>query len=498
MSRDYMFQAAPIITKSKYLIGLQCLKYLWIKQNRPQELPQISQAQERIFEQGQFVGEFAKKLYPEGVDIPYTGFKESIEQTKKLLPLRKTLFEASILAGRYYSRIDILEPADGQAWNIIEVKSATSLNEVYYFDVAFQRYCLEQAGMPVARCYLMHINNQYVRQGEIEPDQLFIKEDITKRSEEYLSDIKANLSKMEKTISEANCPEIKIGLHCNSPYECALKEICWNFLPEDNLFTLYRVKKAEAYDLLASGLLDIKDLPDDFNLNLKQQIQRKCLRSNNPYINKEEIAEFIDSLEFPLYFLDFETFGGPVPLYDYTRPYQQVPFQFSLHILESFSAKPTHHSYLADGKKDPRPEILQKLKNLLGSQGTIIAYNMSFEINRLKESAEAYKEYQDWVFSLIPRFVDLLSPFRNFSYYHPRQKGSASIKNIAFPLTGKSYEGMEIADGGTASAEYARVTFEDANEEERKRVYQALLKYCEFDTRIMIDILYALRDLISS
>ena len=207
--------------------------------------------------------------------------------------------------------------------------------------------------------------------------------------------------------------------------------------------------------------------------------------------------EFLDELQYPLYFIDFETFMSAIPPYDNTGPFDNIPFQFSLHHVERPGSEPTHHAYLADGKKDPRPETLSRLKGLLGTKGTIIAYNMSFEITRLKECAEAFPEYRKWVEELIPRFTDLLVPFRGFDYYHPSQKGSAGIKKLALPLTGRSYDDMDIGEGGMASDEYVRVTFGKALGSEKQRVYEALLKYCELDTRVMIDIIEALRKIIS-
>jgi len=485
-----------VITKSKYLIGLQCLKHLWTVLNHPEKIPEISKSQDNIFEQGNIVGELAKSLYPGGINIPYHNFTDSIKQTEKLLPSRKTLFEASILASPNYARVDILKPSSSGSWDIIEVKSSTNVHEVNYYDVAFQRYCLEKSGIKVSKCYLMHINNQYVRCGEIDLTELFIKEDVTRESKEYGQGIETRLEKMSETISSKKCPDIKIGPHCTSPYECPLKETCWSFLPENNIFTLYRFRKAEAFKLLDSGVADIKDIPDTIQLNNNQHIQRECVKSKKPHIDKEKVIDFIKSLEFPLYLIDFETFGNPIPPYDYSMPYRQIPFQFSLHVLETPDSEPAHYSYLADGEKDPRSEILSRLKKLLHEKGTIMAYNMSFEIGRLKECAEVFKEYQDWVSKLIPRFTDLLAPFRSFSYYHPLQKGSASIKRLTPPLINKSYEGMEIADGGSASAEYVRVTFGKAASDERRQVYSALLKYCELDTHVMIDILAALKKIV--
>ena len=488
----------PFLSKSKYLVGLQCLKLLWYNYNAKDKLPSIDAKTQAIFDQGHEVGKLVQTLFPDGISAgEEADFKTVIDRTASLLSKRKPIFEAGFLYKNTYARADILNPVKGGKWDIIEVKSSASIKDVNYYDVAFQRYCFEGAGIDISRCYLMYINNQYVRKGDIDPSQLFIKEDITDELEKYSRDIDGRLKKMCEVIASRKCPEIKIGLHCSDPYGCVLESECWKFLPDDNIFTLYRLKETDAFKLLDKGVLKISDIPDNVKLNANQIIQLECVRSGKAHINKAGIKDFLSQLQFPLYFLDFETFMSAIPPYDNSRPFRNIPFQFSLHRLEKLDSNPLHHAYLADGSKDPRPEILSRLKELLGKEGTIIAYNMSFEIARLKECAEAFPKYQKWVDRLIPRFTDLLTPFRSFDYYHPSQKGSAGIKKLAPPLVGTSYDDMDIGEGGLASSEYVRVTFGKVLGSEKQRVYEALLKYCELDTQVMIDIVRALKKIVS-
>ena len=490
-------RASPFLSKSKYLVGLQCPKLLWYNYNAKDKLPPIDAGTQAIFDQGHEVGKIAQMLFPGGITIgEEANFKKVIDLTLPLLTKRKPLFEPGFLYKNTYARPDVLNPAKSGKWDIIEVKSATSIKDVNYHDVAFQRYCFEGAGIGISRCYLMYINNQYVRKGDVAPNELFTKEDVSEASKEYAKDIEERLKKMCEIIASKKCPDVKIGLQCDDPYECPLKPVCWNFLPENSIFTLYRFKKEEAFKLLDKGVLEINDIPDSIELNSRQLIQRECVRNGKAHIDKAGVKDFLDRLQFPLYFLDFETFGPAIPPYDNSMPYRQIPFQFSVHLWKTPGSKPVHHSYLADARTDPRPEILSRLKGLLGKKGSIIAYNMSFETSRLKECAEAFPEYQEWFNALSPRFIDLLTPFRAFHYYHPSQKGSASIKRITPPLTDKSYEDMEIANGGLASSEYVRVTFGDVLGSERQRVYEALLKYCELDTQVMIDIIEGLRKVV--
>lgn len=487
----------PVISKSKYLSGLQCHKLLWYQYNRPDEIPTPDAGTQAIFDAGQEVGKLAQSLFPGGIAIKWDRNAEKmLEPTKKLLAERKPIFEAAVKYGSAYSIADILAPADNNSWNLIEVKSSTAVKDINLPDVAIQSYVCQNSGIKLDKLFLMHINNQYIRQGDIEPEKLFTKEDITAQTQELLLQVEPNLEKMVKIIQSAECPAIKIGPHCSNPYECPLTEMCWSFLPENNVFSLYRGKTL-GFELLQQKVQKLAEIPPGTKLNSSQSIQVKCAKTNKPYIDKKGIAKFLSALQYPLYFLDFETVAPAIPFYDGTRPYQNIPFQFSLHILEKEGGKPEYHSFLAEGKADPRPEILKELKLLLGNGGSIIAYNAGFETGCLDGCAEMYPQYSEWVARIKQRVIDLLGPFKSFCYYHPEQDGSVSLKSVLPALTGKGYEGMEIADGGTASREYARVTFGDVSEEERQKVRKDLVEYCGLDTEGMIWIVEELTKLIS-
>ncbi|GAH72878.1 unnamed protein product, partial [marine sediment metagenome] len=258
---------------------------------------------------------------------------------------------------------------------------------------------------------------------------------------------------------------------------------CWRFLPDNHIFNLYG-SKDKAAGLFNKGVLSIKDIPDWYNLNFKQKIQLECAKTEKPKINKSEILKFINGLEYPLYFLDFETFSTAIPLYEGVRPYQRIPFQYSIHILDAIDGQPSHYDFLAEGAEDPREELLLNLKYKIDETGSIIVYYESFERGVLKELAEAFPDYSQWIDSILTRIVDLYKPFGNFHYYHSSQKGSASVKNVLPAITGLSYEGMEIADGMAASVYFLYICGNyDINEsrpakEEVEKVRKSLIKYC--------------------
>ena len=483
-----------LLTKSKYLYGIQCPRYLWVACNDPSRIPERDAATQHIFDQGHLVSELAKRLFPVGIDVPIEDFRGNIAMTKRLLNDRRPLFEAGMLCGRVYSRVDILNPVNDDEWDIIEVKSSTSVKEVNLHDVSFQRLCCEDGGLKIRKCFLAHINNQYFRNGAIDPEQLFVLQDVSDEVAAVGEGIRDRSTEMLEVIGAPSCPEMTIGAHCSDPYPCPLTD-CWNSLPEHHVFTLYRGSK-KSDELYHSGVFSIADIPASCKLNDKQRIQCDCVVSGQPYLDKASVRGFLSSLRYPLYYLDFETISPAVPLFDGTRPYQKIPFQFSLHVQAGPGTGVQHFGYLADGPQDPRPELLEHLREVIGSEGSIVVYNQSFEEGALTDLGTAFPEYREWTQSVIARLADLFVPFRNFHYYHPQQKGSASIKSVLPAIAGKGYEGLAIADGEMASIAFMNVTYGEVSEEERQRVRSDLIAYCGLDTEGMTRIVERLRELV--
>ncbi len=482
-----------LLSKSKYLNGLQCPYYIWIQFHEPAKIPETDPITQYIFDQGHLVGELAKKLIPEGIDIPTDDFKGNIDKTRELLKERKPLFEAGILAGKLYSRVDILSPAGEDGWDIVEVKSSTSVKDVHIDDVAYQRYCCSQAELNIRKCRLALINNQYVKDGGIDPEGLFNIHDITNQVEEASTGIQDRIDGILEVINQETCPEMIIGPHCRDPYECPLTD-CWDFLPEHSVFSLYYGGK-KSFAMYDSGIITIGEIPGDYKLSDKQRIQQICVASGEPHVDREAIRSFLSSLEYPLYYLDFETIGPAVPLFNGVKPYQNIPFQFSVHEVQDEQSLPAHYSYLASGTNDPRPVLLAELEKVLGNSGSIIAYNKGFEEGILRDLADAFSECSEWIEQVCNRLVDLLVPFRNFDYYHPAQKGSASLKNVLPAITGRGYADLEINDGQIASIDFLAATYGDMPEEEAVQVMVNLEKYCDRDTEGMIWIVDKLREL---
>ena len=467
-----------LLSKSKYLIGLQCPKHLWLSVHDPSRIPEPDESTQYRFSQGHLVGELAKKVFLKGIDVPVEDFSKNLKLSKEFLSKRKPLFEAAFMFENLYSRADILNPVNKDEWDIIEVKSGTSVKEPNVDDVTFQNYCYTKSGLKIRKCILMHINNEFVKNGKIDPNKLFTQTEISDEVKE--TDVK--VSEMLKIMNLKECPSCLIGVHSIKPYECPLKDECWSSLPDDNIFDLYSGGK-KCFDLYEKGIESIADIPDDYKLSSNQSIQKEC-SSGKVHIEKSKIKEFLSTLIYPLHYLDFETYSTTIPLYDGLKPYQAIPFQFSLHVDSKKSVK--HHSFLST-LGDSRLEFLKALKAVIGPTGSIVAYNQSFEKNILKSLSVMYPSYKNWVDSILDRFVDLLIPFRKFYYYNPKQKGSASIKYVLPAITGKDYSGLGIADGETASLEYMNMIHgPKQTKEEIMKIREDLENYCKLDTEGMV------------
>jgi hypothetical protein len=456
--------------------------------NEKDKIPPIDEGTQATFDQGHEVGEWAKKRYPDGIEVPFGDFKGTIEKTKELVAQRKVIFEASFLFENCYSRADILVPVDDDQWDVIEVKSATKVKDENIEDVAFQRFVMEGCGLKIRRCHLMFINNEYIRQGDIDPRQLLTMDDITEDVDLKLSLVMENVAEMWNVINGAK-PDIKIGCQCNEPYDCDLKSICWAHLPENNVTQLYWAGK-KAFPLIDAGYEAIADVPAD-KLSDKQKIQQETVISGKTHIEATPIKDWLSHLGYPLFHFDFETVAPAVPLFDGTRPFQQVPFQFSLHIQQK-DGSVEHIEFLHTEFSDPRPSLIKAMK-AIGPKGTILAFNMGFEKGRIREMAEAFPNEKEFLLGLNDRMDDLIIPFKNFWIHDVKQHGSNSIKAVLPAFTTTSYDGMVICKGDQASREWLRVV---KGAEDKEAVFEELRKYCQQDTQAMIDVLECIRLLI--
>ncbi len=483
-----------LLTKSNYLLGLQCPKLLWVAKNDKQRMPEPDNSAKHNFMMGDIIGVLATKAFSGGIDLANLGFMENINKTKEAVKNRETIYEAGIMVDSLFSRADVLLPVGEDEWDIIEVKSATKVKDINVHDVSFQRYTYEKAGLKIRKCFLMHINNEYVKDGAIEPEELFVQTDITEKVTEYSEGIEKRIKDMLKIIGSKKELKYDISLSCEDPYDCSLMDECWKNVPEGSVFEFSRMFKKKCFELHDGGIVCLNEVPEDIKLNDKQKIQRRLAFDGGKHVDKRAIKNFLGNLKYPIYYLDFETINPAIPKFDGMKPYQRIPFQFSLHIQKEKGGKCEHISFLAEGTSDPRPKFMQALKDNLGEEGSVLVYNQAFEKGVMNESAMALQEFMPWYTNnIFSRIKDLWDVFKDFAYYDPKQKGSTSIKYVLPILSDLKYDDLDIGNGMLASLEYERVTYEsDVSDDDRAKVMAALEKYCELDTFAEVEIVKAL------
>lgn len=502
------------ISKSRFISYCQCPKKLWLEVNRPQLAGEMDQT---VFKNGTMVGELAQDLFPGGTLVKFDASDpENIAQmllhTKDLIDKQTSIiYEAAFSAGGLLAICDILvrsktfnsESKQGSeiSYDIYEVKSSTSLKDVYLKDVAFQQHVLVACGIPIGDTYVVYINNQYVRKGQLDIQRLFTIQRVSEQAAEIQNDIVATLPDVFKLLAMDKEYLRDIGFQCSNPYDCQFKTYCWSHVPEQSVFDIKNLSKKKKFDYYNRGIITFEDLQDhDIVLNKGQKMQLDAELEQCVSINKDAIAKFLESLFFPLYFLDFETFMTPIPPYNGTRAYQQIPSQYSLHYLDAPVGQLKHREFLAEEGLDPRLPLIESLLNDIPPSGCILAYNMSFEKSIIKNLAESFFEHSDALMNIHDNIIDLMGPFKNKYYYTKEMEGSYSIKYILpalFPDDPElSYENLDLIHNGN-DAMNAYVTLADLPEDERLKMRQSLLEYCKLDTLAMVKIWEKLKELIN-
>jgi len=480
--------------------GRQCLKRLWLYNYRKDLIPPVDPAQRQLFDQGHAIGELAREYFPGGalVDADYLHIPEAIKHTTELIAGKaKAIYEGALVFNNVLVRCDILKRNEDGSWDLIEVKGSTEVKEEHLYDVAIQRYAAEGAGLKIRKTELMHIDNAFVKNGPINTKKFFTLEDISEETAEITAEIDKDLEKFIKVLASSKEPKIGIGQHCSAPYECEFCGYCWKNVPEYSIYDIPRLNWEKKNLLKEMGILRFKDVPASFDLNDGQRLYLEVEKTGKTILNKPELKNFLKKFNYPVYYIDFETIMPWLPLYDGTRPYQQIPFQVSLHIQTKPGGKANHLEYLGDGKNDPRPDLVSFLLKNIGTEGTILAYNASFEIKRIEELAEAFPKHSKALLALTDRIEDLMKPFQARAYVHPKFQGRYSIKKVLPALIpGMTYEGMGVANGGDAQIAYLNILSGKLSPKESKKTQKNLKVYCGQDTLAMVKILEHLHNVV--
>lgn len=486
------------LSKLTFVKSLQCQKALYLNKHHKELRGVISSSQQAIFDQGIQVGELSQQLFPNGIDVSpeeYYDFSKSIESTKKLLKQDSVvIYEAAFEYDGVLCALDILVKENGVI-KAYEVKSSTEVKSVYIQDAGLQFYVMQACGYEPDDISIVHINNQYERLGELEIDKLFSIISIYQDVLAFQNDVPMHIEEASKTLDKNDSPRIDIGPHCEDPYACDFMGHCWQHIPEYSVFDISRLRSNKKFELYNKGAVDILDVPHDY-LNANQILQVESERNGSIQIDQIQIKSFLDGLNYPLHFLDFETFMTAVPLFDNIRPYQQTVFQYSLHIQVNPGEELKHFEFLAEANgKDPRKLFAEQLINDCNKKGDILVYNIGFESSRLKELKAIFPDKSDALQTIIDRMVDLMVPFQKKYYYAPDLKGSYSIKKVLPSLVPElNYSELEIQEGGTAMEVFKNMIL-GSFAGDIKGTRKALLEYCKMDTWAMVKILERLREM---
>ena len=493
------------LSKSKYCKGVQCEKILWLSKYKS-ELAK-KENNDAILENGRKVGEFAKGLFGDYIDVFDDDDSVMIEKTGKLLEDKPNIItEATFSYDDNLCRVDILKN-DVDGVEIYEVKSSTKIKDIFLDDIAYQYFVLSNLGLTVKKACIVHLNNKtYVRGKELDINQLFDIVDLTDivwKKQDEIKDKIDEINSFMEIHGEDNEPQIDLGIHCCEPYHCAFWQYCSHDLPENNVFDLKgRMWKSTKFKKYHEGKISFEDLQnDDLSERYLEQIDFE-LNNREPKIDKDAIKEVLDSLKYPLYFLDYETINPAIPEFEGTKAYQQIPFQYSLHIKQEEGAPLEHKEFLAEvNDENMIRTFAESMVNNIPEDGSVIVYNQKFEKSLVNEKlAEMYPDLNDEIKRINDNMVDFMVPFEKRKYYTKEMKGSHSIKYVLpalFPDDVElDYSKLQLIHKGD-EASNAFLTLKNQTPEKQKEIRDALLKYCELDTYAMVKIWEKFKEVIN-
>jgi hypothetical protein len=482
------------ISKSEYMMFLRHPAWLWLKKHDKSKLPPVDDNTQAMFDAGNLFETYAEQLFPDGVKVGFNNYDEYLtmpERTNKVLDNgAKTIFQGRFEHEQLTFICDVITIVGEKEVDLYEIKSSTKAKPDHEFDLAFQMVVLEECGYKVRNIAVVHVNNQFVRNGEVDPKKLTGITDITEIVKSKRELTKKHIEQALKVANSTTSPNI-------SPSLARLGSL-------NEWLDIYRglvsVEPESIYDLCVIGaekigklesenVTKIIDIPESFPVSEKQELQIKATKQNKVLLKKEKIKEYLDTFKYPLYFFDYETLMSIVPYFDGIKPYQQVPFQYSLHILDSPDAEVRHVDYLHRENSNPVEPLSKTLQSQIGTEGSIITWNMSFEKRCNTLLGSLSPEFKEFYEGINERIVDLMIPFSKSWYVDKAFCGSASIKNVLPVLAPQlSYKVLGIQEGGSAQRLWMEAVLDGKRDEEKDKILSDLIEYCGLDTMAMVEI----------
>lgn len=510
------------LNKTRIKQGLQCQKSLYLQIYKPEWAKPLNRW--IIFDQGQKVHHEAYKKFLGHVLITASNSKQAQAKTKQAIKDQAPFVcEAFFSNNELGVRVDVLQ-IQKNYWNIIEVKFSSVVKKDHVWDVAVQKYILEKMNYKIQKCFVMYVNKDCVYP---HLENLFIQEDVTENVDYLQKSVSELEDRLKNTLSQNQIPQVPIGPYCHKPYPCRFISHCWKNLPSPSVFDIPGIGDI-AWDFYNEGQVKLSQIPQTA-LSNRQKIYQSVHLEKSFYIDKKKIKKEIELWNWPLYYLDFETISSPIPKFDRSKPFQQIPFQFSLFkqdkkieprqkIFTHYKEKNTKiqksspvdffnqvqsllvekEHYLHTDESDPRYKLVERLISSIGQTGSIVAYYKNFESDRLKELADLFPQFKDHLLDIESRLVDPLPLLQEYVCF--REFGSSwSMKNLAPVLLGEkwNYSKLKVQDGLMAQWAFNKMLGMDEEDSEKKEIKENLIKYCRQDVMclaLIVNWLYGITD----
>jgi hypothetical protein len=490
-----------LLSKSDYLLYLKHPAWLWLKKHDKGKLPPIDDNTQAIFDAGNLFEGYAEKLFDGGVRLGFSDYASYLaltEQTQEaLLGGEKIIFQARFETEQLTCICDVIEVVGDKTIDLYEIKSSTSAKPEHVVDLAFQVKVIEASGFTVRSVSVIHVNNQYVRQGEVSPAEICTTTNVTDKVRAKAEFTNSKIDEALVAVQLAEMPDptpANAGSGAFAEWLDIYKTLTSQ--PKDSIYDLCGLNAKKVEELERRGIRYITDIPDDFPLSPKQNLQIRAAKLGQQLILNEPIRDFLKTLQYPLHFLDYETLGSIVPAFDGLRPYQQLPFQYSVHVLDSPDAELRQVEYLHRDPSNPCQPLAEMLRNHIGDHGSVIVWNEGFEKSCNRTLAEEVPELADFLNSVNERIIDLMLPFARGWFVDKDFNGSASIKKVLPVVVPElSYKALGIQEGASAQRLWMQAVIDSKDHIDKEVLFADLIEYCKLDTLAMVEIFNVLRKL---
>lgn len=485
------------LSKSSLIKGIQCSKALYLYKYHYDLKDPVSRVQQEKFNRGHKVGKLAQSLFPGGKDCTppnIMSYDQSIKATEALVRSKyPVIYEAAFKFRGILVALDILVQKEGK-WYAYEVKSSLKISKTYLQDIAIQYHVIENSGLKLEDVFIIHVNGDYtLKNNQLDINELFRIISVKDQVIELQPDIEASISRARSVLSLEDIPEIETGVQCFKPYPCDYLGFCWKGEEKNPILSIAGANISDKIEWIKSGIKEIKDIPVESLTSSRMLAQRESNATKKASINQEMLGDFMQKIQYPLYFFDIEAFQPAIPLFNETSPFQAIPFQFSIHFAASEDAPLEAKEYITNPGEDGREEFLKAFIEATEAPGQILVFNTILEKGILFKLGKLYPKYAKFIKDRMQRMVDLETPFKKDWYYHPKMNGSYSMKSILPALIDNmSYSNMNVKDGVDAMILYQQL-IEEMDETIKSKTIQDLLSYCRMDTLALYHVFKSLK-----